>query len=432
MDRDIFISYRSDDSEGWTSFIGTHLQKEFGDDRVYLDADSLEPGQRYADVLLAHVTAAKVFIPVVGRNWLRATNKNSGMRRLDEPLDLLRREIETAIAGHKLIIPVMVDGADIPAPADLPSSIRSLFEIEVVRITGKTKKGDIARLLLSVRKGLGEKTESSARLNDAITNVAAPASAFSAQTSVQTAKALSTGAVDPKPGLPAETVSKPTPTTRVGSDAAPDTGQIYARAVPTGFIGLCFGLIAFFGCFTLGLVGNSLSSQTASLFGPPLSWMVPVTVYIVASGAISTIAILIAKDFSMPHDESAIFGSLAGVLSSAFICMELRVFGLSREITAVIFLLPVLVVAHLFYKSNFFSTLSDARFHVLLDDYASMSLTHFFAAALLSITLMWNIPGIWNTFTFWPIISVSSWTELAFGLVVAIPVVWVAFKALNA
>jgi hypothetical protein len=415
MSKDIFISYRSADSEGWTNFIGTHLQQEFGEDRVYLDADSLEPGQRYAEVLLAQVAAAKVFIPVVGRNWLRATNKKSGMRRLDEPLDLLRREIETAIASGKLIIPVMVDDADIPTPADLPPSIRSLFEVEVVRITGKTKKGDISRLLASVRKALADKTAAMAA--DAAPKPVPPAPALPANAAVaafvQPSAAIAAAATTPA---------------AAGGAAVQDAGEILVGAIPSGLTGLCIGLIACALGYAGATFGQYVSGPTAALFSEPFSWMVPAAIYIIACGVVASATLIITDIFKQEFEAFAAVGLLYGVALSIAYYLNLRWFGLHAAKGFALVLISIAWRAYAHNHSMLIYALSEPRHNSLVNTYATRAVASLLAGLLGVAACIYSAPT-W-TFTFWPIVSVNSWAQAGFVLFVAIPVGWIVAKIL--
>ena len=74
---------------------------------------------------MAAVGSCAVLLVVIGGWWLTATGED-GRRRLDDPGDFVRLEIEAALARHVRVIPVLVDGARMPRAADLPASLEGL------------------------------------------------------------------------------------------------------------------------------------------------------------------------------------------------------------------------------------------------------------------------------------------------------------------
>jgi tetratricopeptide (TPR) repeat protein len=64
-------------------------------------------------------------LAVIGRNWLNVSD-DDGSRRLDNPHDFLRVEIATALEAGIYVIPVLVAGAKMPRPNDLPEDLVQL------------------------------------------------------------------------------------------------------------------------------------------------------------------------------------------------------------------------------------------------------------------------------------------------------------------
>ncbi len=66
-----------------------------------------------------------VLLAVIGERWLTSTGEN-GTRRLDMPGDFVRLEIAKALERGVRVIPVLVGGATMPHPDDLPDDLRPL------------------------------------------------------------------------------------------------------------------------------------------------------------------------------------------------------------------------------------------------------------------------------------------------------------------
>src|SRR5262249_16819955 len=82
-------------------------------------------GGDWAAVLEQSVRRSDAMLTVIGPDWLTAPAVN-GTRRLDNPNDYVRREIETALGAGKPVIPLVVDDARLPTASDLPPCVREL------------------------------------------------------------------------------------------------------------------------------------------------------------------------------------------------------------------------------------------------------------------------------------------------------------------
>jgi hypothetical protein len=96
---------------------------------------------------------ATPYWPFIGPTWLTITDE-AGRRRLDNPEDLVRLEIATALGrgDDVLVIPVLLGPTSMPAAADLPKPLASLAERNAVRITDESWGDQVARLTRAVEK----------------------------------------------------------------------------------------------------------------------------------------------------------------------------------------------------------------------------------------------------------------------------------------
>lgn len=122
----IFISYRRDDSGKDSGRIYDRLIQAFGEDNVFKDVDDIPLGSDFRQVIIEEMSKCDTVIVIIGQKWLTITDKN-GNRRLDNPTDFVRIEVETALANpNLLVVPVRVDNASMPAETELPHSLQSL------------------------------------------------------------------------------------------------------------------------------------------------------------------------------------------------------------------------------------------------------------------------------------------------------------------
>ena len=130
----VFISYRREDSGGFAGRIYDRLTNRLGRERIFFDVDNIPPGMDFVDVLTERVGACGVLIAVIGKNWISSADEDN-RRRLDDPNDFVRIEIEAALARGVWVIPVLVDGAAMPKPEELPDSLKKLRRRQAIEIS---------------------------------------------------------------------------------------------------------------------------------------------------------------------------------------------------------------------------------------------------------------------------------------------------------
>jgi hypothetical protein len=77
-----------------------------------------------------------------------------GRRRLDNPKDIVRIEISTALNHNIRVIPVLVDGAAMPRPNDLPDDLKPLLRRNALEISHDRFRADSERLIGAVKRAL--------------------------------------------------------------------------------------------------------------------------------------------------------------------------------------------------------------------------------------------------------------------------------------
>jgi CHASE2 domain-containing sensor protein len=120
----VFISYRRDDASANAGRLFDWLKRQFGAERVFLDTDTIAPGDDFPRVLEERLSATHVLLAVIGPRWLTIANERG--RRLDQTDDYVRREIAAALTRGTGLIPVLVGGARVPPAEELPEPLRLL------------------------------------------------------------------------------------------------------------------------------------------------------------------------------------------------------------------------------------------------------------------------------------------------------------------
>ena len=150
MSGKIFINYRRGDEPGFTQALLGRLEQAFPAERLFIDVDNIPPGEDFVRMLELQVAQCDAMLTVIGNNWLDATDER-GSRRLDDPNDFVRIEIESALKLGKRVIPVLVHQARMPHPDELPEAIRSLSQRNAVRLTHERFRADVQGLIKALQ-----------------------------------------------------------------------------------------------------------------------------------------------------------------------------------------------------------------------------------------------------------------------------------------
>jgi hypothetical protein len=151
----IFINYRRGDDPGHTGRLFDRLQDVFPVEQLFLDVDNIAPGMDFVRVLNERIADCDIVLAVIGKGWLDARDA-TGARRLDDPDDFVRIEIASALDQGKRVIPVLVGGAPMPSPEDLPEALRALSRRNAVRLSHERFRADTQGLVKALHESLEE------------------------------------------------------------------------------------------------------------------------------------------------------------------------------------------------------------------------------------------------------------------------------------
>jgi hypothetical protein len=123
----VFISYRREDSEDITGRIFDYLEAHFGRDKLFMDIDTIPFGVDFRKHIVNAVSRCNIILAVIGTKWLDVRYKSKeDLRRLDDPADFVRIEVETGLRRDIPVIPVLVGGAPMPREKELPEPLKPL------------------------------------------------------------------------------------------------------------------------------------------------------------------------------------------------------------------------------------------------------------------------------------------------------------------
>jgi uncharacterized membrane protein YhaH (DUF805 family) len=150
----IFISYRRDQSAAAAGRLADRLVQRFEKDHVFMDVDSIEPGVDFVKVLNDQVARCGAFIAVIGPGCADLRDR-AGKRRLDDPHDYVRIEVEAALRRDIRVVPVLVDGAAMPSAETLPESLKALASRQAISVDHHRFAADVEALAGVLQRVLG-------------------------------------------------------------------------------------------------------------------------------------------------------------------------------------------------------------------------------------------------------------------------------------
>jgi hypothetical protein len=140
----IFICYRRSDVEDYARLLTDSLRKNLERVKIFRDIGGVPLG--------ITISTCDVLIALIGPHWLRITN-DSGARRLDDPQDVVRLEIATALRLNVRVIPALVNGGTMPKTSDLPDDLKALCRLEASELTD-SRWTDDCRTLADVLRSI--------------------------------------------------------------------------------------------------------------------------------------------------------------------------------------------------------------------------------------------------------------------------------------
>lgn len=149
----IFINYRRGDTTTNASRLCEWLGERYGEEQVFMDVDAIEPGLDWARAIESAVGSADLVLAMIGNDWLPELKRRSA-----DQDDFMRYELETALSREDIrVIPVLVEGAKMPPPAELPESLSSLTRRQAFEIRDERFRFDKEELFRRVDRVLESK-----------------------------------------------------------------------------------------------------------------------------------------------------------------------------------------------------------------------------------------------------------------------------------
>lgn len=145
----VFVSYRREETAGHAGRLYDELVERLGQRNVFMDVD-LAPGIDFVERITTAVGGCRALLVVMGPRWATGVD-DDGRPRIADSGDFVRLEVETALRSPDVtVIPVLVAGAGMPAPEQLPEPLRALARRNAIELSDQRWRYDVGRLLDAV------------------------------------------------------------------------------------------------------------------------------------------------------------------------------------------------------------------------------------------------------------------------------------------
>jgi TIR domain len=152
----VFISYRREDSSQYARAISDRLANRLGRENVFFDLNSIGKGLDFVNALTEALGKSFALLAVIGRDWVSGAEN---LRRLADPTDYVRLEIQTALGRDVRVIPVLVGRGTMPKRDDLPDCLKDLTRRNGTTISDEHFESDVDDLITALSKALEELRE---------------------------------------------------------------------------------------------------------------------------------------------------------------------------------------------------------------------------------------------------------------------------------
>lgn len=140
----VFVSYRRSDHVHLSGRLYDRFVSELGAPAVFRDIDGIQPGDDFRVVLERTLAQVDVLVVLIGPTWAD---------RLSESDDFVRLEVAAALRLDTPIIPVLVDGAELPPEEALPPEIEPLLHHQTAIVRRDPDfHADVDKLIVAVRR----------------------------------------------------------------------------------------------------------------------------------------------------------------------------------------------------------------------------------------------------------------------------------------
>ena len=135
----VFISYRRNEASAYAGRMSDRLAARFGKGKVFIDTENVGWGEDFVEAITEAAESCAVMIALISPRWLRG-----GQEEVD---DYVRLEVATALGRRIRVIPILIQGASMPAPKELPEDLSPLVRRNALALSDTRWERDVEDLI---------------------------------------------------------------------------------------------------------------------------------------------------------------------------------------------------------------------------------------------------------------------------------------------
>lgn len=145
----VFISYRRNDTAPAAGRVYDRISKIISQPNVFFDVRNIRGGDNFENKIVCEIEKSDAVLVFIGKKWLEPAQPG-GKGRIWEPDDYVRVEVRTALARDILVLPVLVDGAQMPKPDWLPGDVQAIATKNALPLRHETFDDDTENVVATV------------------------------------------------------------------------------------------------------------------------------------------------------------------------------------------------------------------------------------------------------------------------------------------
>ncbi len=149
MPKRVFISYRREDTAAAAGRVYDRLSRLLAKPNVFFDVSTIGGGEDFARKIASEISKSDATLAFIGDKWLEKSPSGGGPR-ICEPDDYVRAELRTALSRPLLVVPVLVGGARMPRPEQLPEDIRAITAKNALPLRHESFDDDTENIVAAV------------------------------------------------------------------------------------------------------------------------------------------------------------------------------------------------------------------------------------------------------------------------------------------
>jgi len=145
----VFISYRREDTASAAGRIYDRLSRVLAKSDVFFDVSAIKGGEDFEKRIESAIASSDAALIFIGGRWLEPAPP-AGSIRIWESHDYVRAEVRSALGRPILVLPVLVDGAPMPKPEQLPEDVRAITAKNALPLRHESFDDDTENILATL------------------------------------------------------------------------------------------------------------------------------------------------------------------------------------------------------------------------------------------------------------------------------------------